>query len=452
MKVDLLNGKLNKTYLYMLFSAVASTIVSTIYSTVDMICVGQYSGPDGAAAIACANPIWALMFAFGLLAGVGGSVMMSNRRGAGNHEEANEFYTAAVAVATVASTVILLVTAVFMEELLRLFGADGNVLKLSLDYMRGMCFSIPSFTLCACFSAFMRSDGETVIPMVATVAGGVLNIVLDVTLVFGFDLGPLGAGIATGVGQVIAFAIILSYFFTKKCQLKFTKIHKIKEVLIKIVTVGFSVFIIEMSSGIVSAVFNNIIEARLSTAHLAVYGTVATLQIFFICLYSGIGTALQPLIATSYGAGKRDRIRDSLKLGFLTALIMGALFLAVSQLFPEEILRIYMDVDDEVLRVGPRIVRLYTLAVPAIGICLVCNYFFQSTLHRTASILTSLLRGLLLPLVFVVILPLIFGGDSIWFAIPIAELLTCAAALLIFIPKFKSLMSPSDTPICEPDD
>ena len=134
MKVDLLNGKLNKTYFTMLFSAIASTIVTTIYSTVDMICVGHYAGPDGAASIACVNPLWALMFAFGLLTGVGGAVMMANRRGAGDEKAANEYFTVAVTVCMILSAILVISDAIFLEPLLELFGAKGNVLDLSIDY------------------------------------------------------------------------------------------------------------------------------------------------------------------------------------------------------------------------------------------------------------------------------------------------------------------------------
>ncbi len=446
MKLDIQNGSLKRTYFYMLASAIASTIVTTVYSTVDMICVGQYSGPDGAAAIACCNPIWALMFAFGVMTGIGGAVMMSNRRGTGNDREANEFYTVAVIMSAVSSFLIFLTVILFMDELLVLFGAkDPQVLELAKDYMRGMCFSIPTFTLCACFSTFMRNDGEAVIPTVATIVGGILNIVLDVTLVFGADLGPLGAGLATGIGQVVAFAIILSYFFTKRCNLKFTKIQKVGAISVKIITLGFSAFVIEISWGIVSMVYNTIVEKNMSTAHLAVFGTVASVVIMLTCLYNGIGSALQPLVASSYGSGNRLRIKNSLKLGFSTAVIMGVIFIALCQLLPETILRIYMDVDDEVLRVGPDIIRMYTLSLPVVGICLVCNYFFQSTLSRTASLITSVLRGLLLPLLFIIVLPLISSYDSIWLAIPLAEAITCAVALIIFVVKYRSIMQGDNT-------
>ena len=446
MKVDVLNGKLNKTYFTMLFSAIASTIITTIYSTVDMICIGHYAGPDGAASVACANPLWALMFAFGFMCGVGGAVMMANRRGAGDDHAANEYYTLAVVVSLILSAILVSVYAIFLDPLLTLFGATGNVHTLSVKYMRAMLFSVPSFTMCACFATFARNDGEAIIPTIATIVGGVINMFLDVFLVFTCDMGVKGAGLATGIGQTVAFLIVLSYFFTKKCNLRFTKIRNISKILSKIVTVGFAAFIIEITSGVTAAVHNVLITKNLSTAHLAVYGTVATLIIMFVCLFNAIGTAMQPLIATAFGANDQERVKGTLRLAFITASVMGVLFFAACQIFPEGILRIYMDVDESVLEVGPRIVRLYSISLLVTGFSMVCNYYFQSTLFRSACVLISVLRGLALPVLFVFTIPLIFGYDFIWLAVPIGEILTTFIALTIFILRFKRIKSSKELP------
>jgi putative MATE family efflux protein len=403
-----------------------------------MICVGHYAGPDGAASIACVNPLWALMFAFGLLTGVGGAVMMSNRRGAGDDRAANEFFTVAVTVCMILSAILVTTYAIFLEPLLELFGAKGNVLKLSVDYMSAMLFSVPTFTMCACFATFARNDGEALIPTIATVVGGVLNMFLDVFLVFTCDMGVKGAGLATGIGQAVAFLIVLSYFFTKKCNLKLTKIEHLPSVLSKIVTVGFATFLIEITSGVTTAVHNILITDNLSDAHLAVYGTTSTLIIMFVCLFNGIGTAMQPLVATAYGAGNSERVSKTLRLAFLSAIVMSAIFFAVCQIFPEVILKIYMDVDDTVLAIGPRIVRLYSTSLLVVGFSLVCNYYFQSTLLKSACVLVSMLRGLIFPVIFVFTLPLIFGYDFIWLAVPVGEALTAVVAITLFIIGFKS--------------
>ena len=117
---------------------------------------------------------------------------------------------------------------------------------------------------------------------------------------------------------------------------------------------------------------------------------------------------------------------------------MSAIFFAVCQIFPEAILKIYMDVDDTVLAIGPRIVRLYSTSLLVVGFSLVCNYYFQSTLLKSACVLVSMLRGLIFPVVFVFTLPLIFGYDFIWLAVPVGEALTAVVAIILFIIGFKS--------------
>jgi putative MATE family efflux protein len=425
----------------MLFSAIASTIITTIYSTVDMICIGHYSGPDGAAAVSCINPLWALMFAFGVLTGVGGAVMMSNRRGAANEKAANEYLTVAVTSCIVLSVLLVSGYAIFLEPLIKLFGASGTLLELATDYMRAMLFSVPTFTMCACLATFARNDGEALIPTIATIVGGVINMFLDIFLVFTCDMGVRGAGLATGIGQTVAFLIVLSYFFTKKCKLKFTKVDKIPDILTRIATVGLAAFLIEITSGVTTAVHNITITEHLGTAHLAVYGTSSMVVITCYTLFNGIGTAMQPLVATAFGAGNTDRVKKTLKLAFLSALVMSALFFTVCEVFPTTILRIYMDVSDEVLKIGPRILRLYCTSLLVMGFSMVFNYYFQSTLMRSACTLLSMLRGLIFPVALVLVLPLLFNYNFIWLAVPIGEILTVTIAALIFIPKYKALDS-----------
>ena len=308
-----------------------------------------------------------------------------------------------------------------------------------------MMFAVPTFPMCACLATFARTDGEAMIPTVATIIGGVINMFLDVFLVFTCDLGVKGAGLATGIGQFVAFLIIVSYFFTKKCNLKFTKVRNIPNVLSRIATVGFAAFIIEITGGVTTTVHNIVITENLSNAHLAVYGTTSTLMIMFYCLFNGIGTASQPLIATANGAKNEDRVRGTLRLAFLTAAVMGALFFLLCQLFPETILRIYMDVDAEVLRVGPRIVRLYSISLLVVGFSMVCNYYFQSTLMRGTCVLISLLRGLICPVIFVLSLPLVFGYDMMWLGVPVGEILTTAIAVTIFVRRRRKKSAPERT-------
>ncbi len=416
MKVNLLRDDVKKMFFILLASAIGSSIVSTIYSTVDMICVGQYCKDIGTAAISCINPIWPLMLCVGFMAGVGGSVMMANRRGAGDNTSANQYYTLSVIISLIWSALVVGALILFEDELLTFFGArDPEILAYAKEYMRSIIFVAPTFTLCGCLATFMRNDGEAVIPTVATVSGGVVNIFLDIFLVFDFGagLGMFGAGLATSIGQMVAFLIIASYFFRKKCNLKLSFLTKVPKKLFRIVTVGFSAFLLEISFGVTTTLCNNIISSELTATHLAVFGTASTVVVLFCCLLNGVGTALQPIAASNFGASDHTRVRKSLRLAMIVAGVMGCGFFALLMLFPEFIIQMYIDVsgNPEILKIGPNILRIYGAALPITGITIVSTFYFQSVLKQNISVVLSLLRGLILPFLLVTLLPPLFGGN-----------------------------------------
>ncbi len=433
MKIDLLNSKIKPTFFTLFASALGSTLITTVYSTVDMVCMGHHSGPVATASISYVNPFWAMMFAPGVLAGVGGSVMMANRKGAGNMKDANGYFSLSLALTALFSIVISLIFLLFSRPLLIFFGAEGLALEYGVEYMRPIAIIAPTFTLSACLSAFIRNDGDAFTPTLATAIGGVINMVLDVLLVFGFDLGVFGAGLATASGQTVAFLILLTYFIRKKCSLRLSLPTNISNKLIRIVTLGASAFILEIAFGITVTIYNKIISAEFSEEHLAVYGTASTVAIMFYCLYNAVGTALQPLASTNYGAGNRKRVSATLSLAIKLTVVLGILFTLVCQLMPGTILKIYMDVNDGVMAVGPSIFRIYNLVIALTGISITSTYFFQSVLKRSCSMLISLSRGLIFPILFAIILPLIFGKNAIWWSVPLSELITFMISVIFLI-------------------
>ena len=447
MKVNLLKDRILKMFFLLFVSAVGSTIIQTIYSSVDMICVGRYAGPNGTAAISCMNPLWSIMVSPGVLVGVGGAVMMGNRRGAGDIEAGNEYFTLSTALSVFFSLIIFTAYTVFPEQLLRFFSADGEVLELAVRYIRCIAIVSPTFTVCCCLATLMRNEGETVVPAVATIIGGVINVVLDILFVFDFGagLGIFGAGLATAIGQVVAFSIILGYFFTKKCTLRFTKPTKILNKLTRIFALGTPAFIIEISFGVTVTVFNRVITGAMTYDHLAVYGTASSVLGMTYGLLVGVGTALQPIVAANFGAEVHSRVKSALKIGIVTAFLMGVLFFAAIQLFPEVILNLYIDTNDTILEIGPKIITTYCLALPISGITIAIGYYLQSVLRQWMSLTVSLLRGLILPVAFVLALPLVSGIDAVWLAIPCAELVTFIVALIfLIITGSKKLLPQSD--------
>jgi putative MATE family efflux protein len=438
--MNLLTDKVSKMYYRFLASAIGSTVVMTIYTTVDLMCVGHYAGPVGSAAISYINPLWSIMISPGVLTGVGGSVMLANRFGAGNDREGKEYFTLATLLTLCFSVVIALSFILFPANLLSFFGAEGESLAHGVAYMRSVALVSPTFTMCACLSSFQRNSGDAVTPTVATIAGGITNMILDVLFVFdfGLGLGTAGAGIATSIGQLVAFSIILSRFFFKNSKIRFVIPKEPFKKIGKILVVGLAAFVLDMSFGVTTAAYNLAITDRLGETEVAVYGAIACVLSMYYCIMNAAGVALQPIAAANFGAGKKDRARSALVLGIVCVGIMGVLFFALSMLFPGEILKIYMKVNDDVMKIGPEITRIYCLGVIIAGFSIVSSYYLQSVLQQNKSLIISLLRGMILPVILLFVLPLAFGADSVWWSIPIAEAITLIVSAIFMLTDYRS--------------
>jgi len=429
--MDLLTGNVKKIYWRYLTAAIGGSLVTSIYNMVDTIACGQYEGPNGTAALSTTQSIWTIMICVGILIGVGGGIMMSTCRGAGKKREGDEYFTVAITTGGVLAAVLTVLCRVFMEPLLVFSGADEVILPYAMAYCKWLTLAIPLFLLGILLGDFIRNDNAPLIPTTATIAGGVTNMIGDYYFVFVRDMGMEGAGLATMLGQVVSFSILFSYFFRKRCTVRLVKPTHFFKKLGKIITGGAAPCIIDMSFGIMVVLFNNQIRRYAGNSELAVFGAVGNLAILIQALFYGVGRSVQPLASTNRGAGQLDRVRESLGCGVVTGVVLGALFWLVPTLLPEQILRLYMDVTPEVLVVGPRILRIYAVSFLLLGVNVVISYYLQAILQRGASFLVSLLRGVIFCSFFILLLPLLFGFDSIWWSMPLTELCTCLTAVLL---------------------
>lgn len=435
--MDLLNGKVRPIYLKYLFAALGSALIVSIYSLVDMIAVGQYEGPLGAAAMACLQPMFTLFIALGLLFGIGGSVMLSIARGRGDEDNGNRFFTVTIIAALIVSAVVTLLFVLFRQNFLTLFGADEELLPYCMRYTFWLTMAVPFFLMAQVLSAFLRNDGAPFLATMSTILGGGFNIFGDIFFVFTCDMGIAGAGLATFLGQVISVLVLLVHFFRKKNTLRFCRPTTAGLDLKAVCSAGFSPFIVDISLGVTVTIFNNQI-IRLSDAdHLAVYGVISNCIVLFQCLFYGVGQAIQPIVSINHGARQHDRVRQLLKLAMVTALIMGALFCGVVELFPTAILRMFMDVTDSVLVIGPAILRTYALSFFLMGISIVASYYFQSILKNRHSLFISLLRGFIFCAALAFLLPALFGFSAIWWAMPLTELLTLIISVAMIRKNLK---------------
>lgn len=438
--MNLLTGKIKDIYFKYLFAAFGSAMIVSIYSIVDMAVVGQYQGPSGTASLAVVAPIWNIIYSLGLLMGIGGSVIFSTIRGDVNAKgNANEYFTSAVIGAILLSVLTWIVIVLFEREILLFFGADTTLLEYAQKYMIPIKFVLPLFLFNQMLAAFLRNDNN---PMLATggiLAGGIFNIFGDIVFVFTFDMGIFGAGLATALGSVISFLVLLLHFRSRKNTLAFIKPTQIANKLKNIVITGFSTFFIDIAMGILTILFNRQIMLYLGANALSVYGVIINISTLVQCCAYSVGQAAQPIISTNYGAQNGERIKLTLKYALYTTLFFSILWTSLSLLCPNLYVKIFMNPTDEILSIAPAIICTYSISFLLLPFNVFSTYYFQAIIKPKAAFIVSILRGIILSGVLIILLPKFFNADSIWLTMPITELIVALVAVVYMYRYTKNL-------------
>lgn len=438
--MDFLNGKIKTLYFRFLIAAFGSALITSIYSIVDMAMVGQYHGPAGTAALAVVAPIWNIIYSLGLLMGIGGSVLFSILRGKqGQEKQSNEYFTVSMITAGVLALIVWGLVVFFDREMLMLFGADESTLALAREYVLPIKAVVPCFLLTQALAAYLRNDGNPGLATAGVLAGGIFNVFGDYFFVFPCQMGARGAGLATAIGTVLSLIIMLSHFFSKKNTLRFVRPSRPLSKLREIVVTGFSTFLIDIAMGVLTILFNRQIMTYLGTNALSIYGVIVNISTLVQCCAYSIGQASQPIFSTNFGAGRGDRIRQTLRYALTTAGVLGILWVAACLAFPNQFIRIFMSPTPEVLRLAPFIIRSYSLSFLLLPLNIFSTYYFQAVMEPKTALVVSLSRGLLVSGCLILLLPVIAGADAVWFAMPLTELLVAVYVLRMIVRYTKQI-------------
>lgn len=433
--MDLLTCNTKKVYLKFLFASFGSALITSIYGIVDMAMVGQYYGPIGSSSIAVVSPIWNLIYSLGLLIGMGASILYSVCKGE-KKDNPNVYFSSAVVYGIIVSILLYLLIYLKEDSLLKLFGGTDETIPLAKEYMKPIKIFVPSFVFSQILSAFLRNDNNPRLATISVIIGGVFNILGDYLLVFTFDMGIEGAGIATCLCSLVSVIVMCTHFFTKTNTLKlFIKKEVFKPVL-GIFINGFPSFIIDLAMGVLTILYNRQIVKYFDNEVLSVYAIIINISTLAQCCSYGIGEASQPLVSQNYGAKKYDRINDIIRYFVITAFIIGGAWTIISFTMPNVLVKIFMKPTDNVLKIAPNIIRLYSISFLLLPLNVSSTFYFQSILKSKVSLIISLLRGIVISGLCVCVLPLI-NKDLIWISMLIAEFVVSIFVIFMILRSKK---------------
>jgi len=436
-KYDLINDDVKKLYFKYLIPSISATLVTSIYILADTIIIGKGIGEDAVAAINLVLPLFTLFFGTGSLFGIGGSIHMSLQRAGGNEEKGRSYFTTALLANTAATILFLLAGILFFDQISSILGSTPETNGYVREYGQWLIAGIPFFMFSTFLQNFIRNDHAPKLSMASVITGGVLNIVLDYIFVFLCGWGMSGAAAATMLGSVITCAILCTHFFKKENGLKLNFHGITLNKLGKITANGFSSFLIELATGLLSFFFNLALLKYIGVIGLTIYSIISNTALVVISLSNGVAQAAQPIITTNLGAGKLDRIQTIKRLGLITTFMIGAASAVLGMLFPEFVVRIFIHPTDEILLMAPSAIRIYFTSFVLCTVNLFLSNYCQSMVHSVLAMTISMLRGLVLSTALVFLLPAIAGASAIWAVMPIVEVITFLIAIILIRKSIK---------------
>lgn len=396
----------------------------SIYILADTYFIAKAVGADGITALNLVLPMYNLIFAIGAMIGVGSAIRFTVEKSRGN-QNADTYFTNALTCAFLISLIFVIIGILIPDRLLVLLGGDDTIVSVGSRYTRIFMIFTPFFMCNHICNAFVRNDKKPSVAMLATLLSSLFNIVFDYILMFPLGLGMEGAAIATGFSPVIGIMVCCSHLLSKRCTIrKQLGWPSVKKLLLGC-EVGISAFVSEMSSGVITIVFNFLILNLAGNTGVAAYGVVANCSLVGVAVFNGIAQGTQPLVSECYGKGEKKELLRLFGMTGMTAFTIAVLLYGVICLEAENITSLFIHEENAMLKMySIEGLKIYFAGFLFAGLNIVGAALLSAVESVRCAFLTSIMRGFLAIIVFAVWLSKVFGMRGVWMAFPAAELVT----------------------------
>lgn len=416
-----------KLLLSMAWPAILSMTINALYNVVDSIFVSRVS-EDALTAVSIVNPVQMMIIALAVGSGVGINSLIARRLGAKNQEEADKAASTSIRIGLFNYLVFLIIGVFLTRAFVSGYADEGSyIYESACQYLAIVCIGSLFTNIEIVLEKVLQSTGNMVAPMICSLTGAIVNVILDPILIFGYFGLPrmevAGAALATVTGQLFSMivAIIIIVRGEHLVNIRFRGFKIDWKVVRDIYKVGFPSIVMQ-SIASVMVIFYNMILVAYSTTAVAVLGIYFKVQSFVFMPVFGLNQGAMPIMGYNYGARNRERLMKTYKEAFKVALLVMALGTLLFQLFPELILKMF-DASADMLEIGVPALRLISICFIPAAFGIITGTLFQGTGHGMLSLYGSLIRQLLgiLPLAYILIR---IGGVTLsWLAFPLAEIL-----------------------------
>lgn len=414
---------------------VISMLVQALYNIVDSIFVAKI-GDSAFSALSLAFPIQMLMISVGVGTGVGINALLSRSLGEKKQEQANATAINGIFLCFI-SFIVFAIFGLFFSELFFSSQTDDlDIIRHGTSYLR-IC-TVVSFGVFIqiAMERLLQATGNTIYSMITQGVGAVINIILDPILIFGLlgmpKMGTTGAALATVIGQIIAMMLGL-YFNIKKnpeIHVSFKGFRPNGKIIKQIYAVGIPAIVMQSIGSVMTLGMNKILLMFSATA-VNVLGAYFKLQSFIFMPVFGFNNGMVPILAFNYGANNKKRVTETIRMSVVVAIVIMLLGLIIFQVFPAQLLN-FFDATEEMLKLGVPALRIISYGFVFAGVSIIFLSVFQAFGSGILSLIVSVARQLIVILPVAYVLATMYGVEMVWWAFPVAELLSLILSIIFF--------------------
>ena len=436
---------------------ITSLLVGALYNIVDQIFIANasYLGSYGNAANTVVFPLTVVALAIAVMIGDGCCAFVSISLGKGEVGEAKKSVGNAVVLAVACSVLLTALYLIFADSIITMFGGTVNeeTFHYSQEYFFYISLGIPFYMFGQAMNPIIRADGDPKFAMISTLAGAVLNIILDPIFIFGCKWGMMGAAVATVLGQIVTAALAVWYL----CRMKTVKPQKgdfrlCATVYARMLTLGITSFLSQISLVAAMAAINNMLrkygaldpifgQEQYAQIPMAVVGIVMKFFQIVISIVVGMAAGCIPVVGYNMGAGKKLRVRELFTKLLISEALVGLIALVLAEGFPRQLIAIFGAKNESVYYTDFAVKAFRTYLCMMVLACVnkACFIFLQAVGKALPSTMLSMIREVVFGVGFALLLPRFFGLDGVLYSMPVSDVLTFVIAAVMIVKTYREL-------------
>lgn len=418
--------------------AIIAMTAASLYNMVDSIFIGHGVGALAISGLAITFPLMNLAAAFGSLVGVGASTLVSVKLGQKDYTTAQQILGNVVSLNLIIGIAFTFLTLLFLDPILFFFGASEATIPYARDYMVIILLGNVITHMYLGLNSVLRSAGHPQKAMIATILTVMINTLLDPLFIYTFHMGIKGAAVATILAQIISLAWLVKLFSQKKDLLHFKRgIYRLRKKLVEnIIGIGLAPFFMNLASCFIVILINKGLHQYDGDLAIGAFGIVNRIVFLFVMIVMGLNQGMQPIAGYNFGAQQFHRVNQVMKMTVVIATLITTAGFLIGELIPTMAVSIFTT-DQHLTRMASTRLQIVVLCFPIIGFQMVTSNFFQSIGMAQKAIILSLSRQVLILIPCLIILPMFWGAQGVWFSMPISDAMASLIAGAMLYKQFK---------------